>query len=395
MLQLCAKNTKGRASAMQQYPPFGRHDTVLSRVSRRQPCPICQHTDWCELRSDGAIHCMRVESPIPSLRGGGWWHNFPDQGSPEHARAGAYKANNTDLTPAEPPPAVPAATAAERDKVYQSLLAICPLHTDHMRYLRAEGFHEPELRWYGSLDSKRALIGRELQRKYANGLLAAVPGFYIRADGQLAISAPDGLLVAVRDEEGRIIGMQVRVAERDGSKKYLWLSSASKAGPASGAPAAIAGPASAMVWVTEGAKKAHSAALALDCRVIGLPGHATQKEGLEALRRLADAGALCVVVALDEDSNPATAAAVDRSRRQLCRAGLSMGLAVRVARWDGDVAKGLDDLLRTGQVPELQIVTALAGEDPPAGPDGESGALSCLGLCRILRSSPALAWRSA
>lgn len=44
------------------------------RVSRREPCPICQHGDWCGVSSDGVVcHCMRVESanPCPS---GGWFH---------------------------------------------------------------------------------------------------------------------------------------------------------------------------------------------------------------------------------------------------------------------------------------------------------------------------------
>ena len=44
------------------------------RVSKREPCPICEHGDWCGVSDDGAVcHCMRVESanPCPS---GGWLH---------------------------------------------------------------------------------------------------------------------------------------------------------------------------------------------------------------------------------------------------------------------------------------------------------------------------------
>lgn len=44
------------------------------RVSRREPCPVCEHADWCGVSADGAVcHCMRVESlhPCPS---GGWFH---------------------------------------------------------------------------------------------------------------------------------------------------------------------------------------------------------------------------------------------------------------------------------------------------------------------------------
>src|ERR1035437_293289 len=96
--------------------------TTLRRPTRREPCPICDHADWCELRSDGATHCMRIESAVPGTRGGGWWHNFPDRS----ARAPLPSA---PIRPFLAPPAVPAllATVADRDVVYRALLAASPL----------------------------------------------------------------------------------------------------------------------------------------------------------------------------------------------------------------------------------------------------------------------------
>jgi len=46
------------------------------RVTRRQPCPICQHPDWCSIATEGdLICCMRVESPYPCKgEAGGWFH---------------------------------------------------------------------------------------------------------------------------------------------------------------------------------------------------------------------------------------------------------------------------------------------------------------------------------
>src|SRR5436305_1811244 len=49
----------------------------LRRVRRGRPCPVCAHTDWCEVRDDGAVHCMRVPSDTPARRQGGWWHHLP------------------------------------------------------------------------------------------------------------------------------------------------------------------------------------------------------------------------------------------------------------------------------------------------------------------------------
>lgn len=58
------------------------------RVSRREPCPICEHADWCGVSSDGAVcHCMRVSSdhPCPS---GGWFHFLVERPRRPTARHG-------------------------------------------------------------------------------------------------------------------------------------------------------------------------------------------------------------------------------------------------------------------------------------------------------------------
>ena len=48
------------------------------RVTKRMPCPICEHGDWCSIAPDGAVcRCMRVESTTPvKTSGGGWWHRL-------------------------------------------------------------------------------------------------------------------------------------------------------------------------------------------------------------------------------------------------------------------------------------------------------------------------------
>ena len=46
------------------------------RSSKSNPCPICDHTDWCLVSADGSSAlCMRVESDRPS-RSGGWDHRL-------------------------------------------------------------------------------------------------------------------------------------------------------------------------------------------------------------------------------------------------------------------------------------------------------------------------------
>jgi len=47
------------------------------RVSNSEPCPICQHTDWCLVANDGtACICQRVESDKPTKNSGGWVHRL-------------------------------------------------------------------------------------------------------------------------------------------------------------------------------------------------------------------------------------------------------------------------------------------------------------------------------
>lgn len=50
----------------------------FGRVSKRHPCPVCGHTDWCGASLDGRLaRCMRVESDKPSTGSDGatgWIH---------------------------------------------------------------------------------------------------------------------------------------------------------------------------------------------------------------------------------------------------------------------------------------------------------------------------------
>jgi hypothetical protein len=101
----------------------------------------------------------------------------------------------------------------------------------------------------------------------------------------------------------------------------------------------------------------------LEQTVIGLSGHQNIAPGLAALDTLQSRGALCVVIALDQDSDPSTAARVEESRRALVETCLKKGFAVRIARWKTEQGKGLDDLLRAGHTPIIEV--ASPGLQPP------------------------------
>ena len=50
----------------------------FARVSKANPCPICQHGDWCRVFADGWAECMRVPSGKPA-KSGGWMHRTGEE----------------------------------------------------------------------------------------------------------------------------------------------------------------------------------------------------------------------------------------------------------------------------------------------------------------------------
>lgn len=336
----------------------------LRRVSPREHCPVCDHTDWCEIRQDGAVHCMRVESETPSTRGGGWWHNLPDATS-----------NHTNVSvPAAKPPNAVCADARTRDRIYAELLALLPLSDDDAAYLAACGISIDQRSSFGSLAGRRRQAIEHLLGVHGRGLLLTIPGFIPRADGSLGLAAPDGLLVGIRDTDGNLIALTCRVQQQDGGKHYVWLSSAGTGGPSSGAPAHVVMPADlttqlGTVLITEGAKKAHVASHLLQMPAIGMAGHSALRTGLEALDAVvARYGCVCVLIAFDEDSDPATRDLVEVSRKKLIAACHTRGVAVRVASWNPAKGKGIDDVLVGGGLPDVTVVCGVARADPVVAP---------------------------
>jgi hypothetical protein len=90
--------------------------------------------------------------------------------------------------------------------------------------------------------------------------LEGVPGFYIQDDCWALNLNYSGFYIPYRDEQGRILGLQIR-KDIDEKPKCLWLSSSDKEkGCSSGSPLHFVNPdfirSSKIVFITEGALKA-------------------------------------------------------------------------------------------------------------------------------------------
>ena len=324
------------------------------RVSRQQPCPVCQKTHGC-LVYESHVVCLRVGSDQAELGGlGGWRHSLHE---PELYRAA--------LSSFSQPSVERRAPAATLDKVYRALhsnLTLTPLHKKHLvqeRQLSEDSIRARGYQSWGQGD--RLLRSRLAETLYDlfGGVVLDVPGFLLREQSRtyLTLGGPAGILIPVRNTEDQIVAHQIRTDRPGDSGKYVWLSSTSRGGPGSGSPVHVSRPLQpdpkngARVWLTEGPLKADIASERLQETVLALPGVQADKHFLSTLQRLQERGEISeLVIALDSDwhEKPAVASA----RFKLAEAAARQGVPVWLADWDLSL-KGLDDLLVAGGRPSL------------------------------------------
>jgi hypothetical protein len=309
----------------------------LIRVTRKHPCPVCEHSDWCSYWTDGrGAICMRIESD-KQTRDGGWIHLFdsPRAAAPPRRRpspnVGAERAN-----------------VEHRHVVYTALLDALTLSDDHLTALEQRGLARAEIERL-QFKSTPALstaseIACALSRRFD---LRGLPGFYQRAGNWRMVSTAPGFFVPYRNEQGSIEGLQIRRWPHTGDGKYIWLSSKDRPlGASSGAPLHFARvdllTNTEEVIITEGALKADVAAYLSQSPVIAVAGVGNFgsnfavriRAGFPKLRR--------AILAYDRDfiENPPVYQALMRLSAQLERASFQ----VRMRTWPPP-AKGYDDFL--------------------------------------------------
>jgi hypothetical protein len=314
-------------------------------VHRGDPCEICGKGDWCSRSVDRAwVVCRRVD-------GGG---------ERRLDRAGAeYWLHALGLS-SRPAPAVPdpptreRACSADLDRVYSALLRHLRLESSHRDALCARGLDEQaiEAGGYRSLPQReRARIAAELAGLFDESLLLTIPGFHTR-DGTrktyLSFGGPAGLVVPVRDAQGRIVALKIRRDDPGDGPKYLYVSSTASGGPGPGAPVHVPlhepsrGPVGA-VRVTEGELKADAATHLSGLLTISVPGVSAWRGALAVLAGMAPS---CVQLAFDADAavNPLVAKAAEATAVAMTHEGYEVVLEL----WDGMLAKGVDDALIRG-----------------------------------------------
>jgi hypothetical protein len=300
------------------------------RVTRRNPCPVCAHPDWCSVSASGwIVCCMRIASDRPA-KNGGWIYQV---GNPR----------NFTVPPPSPVKQISKAVIDVLNHSYSELLSELSLSERHRQNLKERGLTDSQIAGlnYRSLPlPSHDLIMQKLLAKDIQ--LTGVPGFYTNSSGKWRLAGPAGILIPCRNVQRQITGLQVR-CDNIQNGKYRWLSSAGKPnGCSSGVSVHFAQPPEAdqsEIWVTEGPLKADICSLRLKRLVLAIPGVACWNLAISIIQEIKPQR---VIVALDMDklSNPM----VNRYKNLLLRALLKLRIKTFEADWNRDF-KGLDDLL--------------------------------------------------
>lgn len=247
----------------------------------------------------------------------------------------------------------PYPSADRLHQVYSTLIGLLGLSFFHRRHLYGKRRRMTPLDVAAA--QYRTLPAQDEVRRYIAGRVAetvdpgGIPGFF-RCEGGWSLAGPPGLMIPVRDWEGRVRGFQIRTDR--GKQKYVWFSSSNPEKYPGGAKVRVtchvAGPRAERVWITEGPLKADIAAKFLNETVTAVPGVALWRAtGL--LGDLKAHGVSEAVIAYDADA--ATNPVVAKNARELGDALQTSGIRVLYAWWEEE--KGLDDLFLAGKEPDL------------------------------------------
>jgi Domain of unknown function (DUF3854) len=342
----------------------GTNGETWRKVTAENRCPICKRDGWCAVLSDGSLcRCQRVAT--------GGEERTDSEGTTWYLHRLIASTNGTTSTPPRFSLADGGGERADADtlhKVYSALLDALPLDAHHVDRLRQRGL-KGDLRaaGYRSMGQgrDRAKAVRAVRAVIAAGLeelLPRVPGFYVKEGDRGAywtVGGAAGLVIPIRDVQGRIIALQVRADFVEGkAPRYSFISSKKRGGAGPGSPVHVPvfdGDKSTL-RITEGGLKATIATELSGILTAGLVGLNWQK----AAAVVRDLGAKTVRVAFDADARRKPE--VSGAQLRLVRDLRARGLAVELEVWLEDDGKGIDDLLANGKTPQV-----LTGDDALAG----------------------------
>ena len=228
-----------------------------------------------------------------------------------------------------------------RDATYQALLSQLTLASDHRANLLSRGLSTEVIERLNYKTTPFVGMNMIAKKLLADGhYLAGVPGFYRKNGDWTFVSERRGILIPVRDLQGRIQGLQIR---RDNvtRRKFRWVSSVEQPdGCKAESWVHLAGKPRETVILTEGPMKADIVHALTGRTVIAVAGINALSQLEKMLLELRQHGTQKIMTAFDMDflTNPH----VERGYANLTRMLEAMGFRYGTYLWD-PTYKGLDD----------------------------------------------------
>jgi hypothetical protein len=351
-------------------------------VTEESPCHVCGKSDWCSVSADGKKAICRRKDGGDGVRrtdksGQDYWL-YELNGHRELILSEDVSQQDGEVPEKADPQTL--------DQVYRKLLDQLALSHTHRQDLHRRGLTEACIKrsGYRTLPLKgREELARPLVERFGGEVCSRVPGLYEIEAGRFSIAGSAGMLVPVRDIEGRIVALKIRADEaEEGSKytcsKYTYLSSTNYGGPGPGSQVHV--PLHdeldlSVVRLTEGELKAEIATALTGTLTVSMPGVSSWRPALEVPSSL---GSGVVHLAFDADAKQKEQVAL--ALREAYRTLKKRGFEVVLETWPCERGKGIDDLLASGHEPRL-----LVGEDAHAAVN--EIVVEATGVSRILKNA--------
>jgi len=229
-----------------------------------------------------------------------------------------------------------------RDAAYRALLAKLTLAADHQDNLLNRGLSETVIARSGYRTTP--VFGHKALAKQmiGSGLkLAGVPGFYTNDAGEWTlVSENRGILIPIRDIQGRIQGIQIRRDNAD-KRKFRWVSSRDrKGGCCSRTWTHFTGPVRENILLIEGPLKADVIYHLTGQSVLAVPGVNSLPQLEHTLTLLKEGGVRQIMTAFDMDFLHKSS--VQNGYNDLTGLLKKMGFRYGTYLWNPDY-NGLDD----------------------------------------------------
>jgi hypothetical protein len=247
------------------------------------------------------------------------------------------------------------AGATHLHEVYSFLLGDClelrPEHGDHLLVERGLGDTVIASKLYASAPSKSDLssVCEKMRGRFGDALLG-IPGYYRDSRGVVLMQSYRGIFIPIRDERGRIVGLQC-LSDGNGQSKYTWFSTnpdSYPSGTSSSTPIHYSKPDLAertgQALVIEGALKADIVSEYEGVATIAIAGVTSfngESFGADLRRAIPQLRETTIAFDADWKTNLQVKAGLLRLRESLKAAGL----IVKVRDWEAKRGKGFDDVL--------------------------------------------------